>query len=303
MDVRRLHNTPVYEKSVMEDRPKGNTDLKQEDLFKALNPYFLLLFSASCLLGSLFVQELFVMAGYLRAGLVVAPAVGIVLPLAMLARRFSGRITRQLRIFRPALPATAQVAVATLAMVVIVDNLYTLTQHFMPPPELYLESLKSLRPHGTLSAVLTFLGLCVVVPLAEELIFRGVVQRVFMANMGGAVGAVLAGVFFGALHLNAQLLLGMAAFGVFVGLVFYYSANLTYAILSHGLFNSVAFLQLALTRGESVDTSPFYVQHPWATVVAVVVVFAALRNMRKGASTNVETPSITPGPSDEDPTT
>ena len=205
----------------MQERPESNIEIEEREVFNTFNSYFLLLFSMCCILGSVFIQEIFVVLDQFRLGIIVAPAVGIVAPVYLLAKRFSKGFREQLRMRAPKPQVAFYIFIATLAMVAIVDYLFAFSQRLLPSPVNYLETLNELRPHGIWSGIATFLGLGVVVPVAEEIVFRGVIQRVFERNMGGVVAFVLAGVFFGVIHLNPQLLLSMACFGVFLGFVFF----------------------------------------------------------------------------------
>ncbi len=274
----------------MEETPERNSHLTSPDLFAFFNHYFLLFFSLSCILSSLFIQELFIMLGQFRLAIGVAPALGILLPVFLLARRFPSGLMKQFHITRPRVRISIYVVLATLAMVVIVSHLYVISQHFMPPPETYIEALERYRPTSVAAAVVTFLGLCLVVPVAEEIVFRGMIQEIFSRNMRGSFAVVLAGVFFGVIHLNPQLLAGLVCFGIFLGILFHVTSSLSYSILSHGVLNAVAFLQLALLSEESLETAPFYVREWWMLPVAVVAVGLLLKEIKTGASISLETP-------------
>jgi membrane protease YdiL (CAAX protease family) len=188
-----------------------------------------------------------------------------------------------MRIRRPDVRLLLLTALATVAMVVVVDHLYVLSQRILPEPDGYLEGLRDLQPRSTGSVLLTAWGLCIMVPIAEEVVFRGLIQRVFARNMGGVIGLVLAGVFFGVIHLNPQLLLSMVVFGIFVGFVFFVTNNLTYTIVSHGIVNSVAFLQLTFMSLDEEMTPPFYMRHAWIFALAVTTAALLAWQIRKEA--------------------
>ena len=274
----------------MEEKPERNYELDERTVFEGLNQYFLLFFALCCILSSVFIQEIFITINNFRLGITVAPLVGIVLPLFLLTRRFKPSFKSQLRIRTLQLSVSIYVILAALAMVVVVDYIYVISQQFMPEPEGYLEGLMALRPHGVWSTILTFLGLCIVVPVSEELVFRGVIQQVFARNMGHVIAMILAGVFFGVIHLNPQLLPSMIIFGVFLGFVFFVTDNLSYTILGHAALNSVAFLQLAAETGDELGTATFYIQDWWYFPVAVGIVIVLLKVIKRGATRPAPTP-------------
>ena len=274
----------------MEHRPESNVEIEDRDIFKVLNPYFLLFFGFSCILSSVFIQEFFSMIGQFRIGIGVAPVVGIILPIYVVARKSRAGFAEQLRIRIPKPRITLHVLVATLALVVIVDYIYVFAQRFMPVPTDYVESLKTLKPKDAISFGITLLGLCIIVPIAEEIAFRGIIQRVFSRNMNALLAVVLSGVFFGAIHFNPPLLLSMVCFGVFLGFVFYATSNLTYTVMSHAAFNAVAFVQLTGADEEGLTTAPFYLNTPWILVACLVMVAFLLRAIKKGVSPQQKTP-------------
>ena len=265
----------------MQDPSGSNYELSEQTVFAAMNQYFLLFFSVSCVLSSVFIQELFLMADQFQLGISIAPLIGIVLPIFLLTRRFQGGFVGQLKFARPQPIVVALVFVGTLAVVVIVDFLYVFSQLIMPEPEGYTESLRMIKPSDPLSFILTFTGLCLAVPIAEEVIFRGMIQQVFSRNMTPFVSIGLSGIFFGVIHFNPQLLLSMAFFGVFLGYIFHLTRNINYAIISHGALNLVAFLQLTFMTDENMTDAPFYLQSYLMLVLAIAVIAGVLFLIKK----------------------
>jgi len=270
----------------MDPRDERNTDLEPVDIFTVVNNYFLLFFSASCVLASLYLQQMFMMIHQYRIGISVSAILGIILPIYLLTRRFATGFRRQLRLARPRLWPLVTIVLATLATVVIVDHIYLISQRFSPVPEYYTDSLRDLKPHDVWSFVLTFIGLCMMVPLAEEMVFRGVIQQIFSRNMGPVLGFLLAGLTFGAVHLNAHLLVSISFFGVFLGFVYYATGNLTYTIAAHSLFNGVALAQLTAMPVDAPYDLPFYMRDVrWFVVALVLLVFFIFKIKQGGSET------------------
>lgn len=97
-------------------------------------------------------------------------------------------------------------------------------------------------------AVLTVL----VVPVVEEIFFRGLVLRGFIrlfAGAGRVVGPVLAvtttGIVFGLAHGELLELLGLAAFGILLSVMAYRYKRLGPCIFAHATFNLIAILAIA----------------------------------------------------------
>ncbi len=265
----------------MDNVPLGNTG-RPPDLFDVVNPYALLVFAASCLLATVAVQDLFYVAGHPRAGIAAAALVGTIVPAWLLTRRFRGGIRAQMRLRRPRAVVLAHVVAATLCAVVVVDAIYALSQRFLPASEAYESLVRGLRPDGPGELVVVALGLCVLVPLAEEILFRGFVQQVLERNVGRVTGMVLAGLLFGAAHLDAHLLLSVTAFGLFVGYVFHATRNLTCSVAAHAVFNGVALVQLVASPDGSIEQPPFYLRDERIMVGATILLALLLLRMPRG---------------------
>jgi len=266
----------------MQERPESNTDLTSTDVFTAVNNYFLLFFCGSCVLSSMYLQQMFLYIGQYRLGIGVSSLVAIILPLFLLLRRVGPGFARQVRLSPPRAPQVIYVALATLATVVIVDQIYLINQQFSPVPVEYVESLNDLRPADGWNFALIFAGLCVLVPVAEELVFRGMMQQIFSRNMGPVLGFLLAGLVFGAFHLNAHLLISISFFGIFLSFVYYASGNLAHSIIAHSLFNTVALLQLTFSGVAEESQLPFYLRDVRIFVISVVLLVFFLYKLKTG---------------------
>lgn len=91
-------------------------------------------------------------------------------------------------------------------------------------------------PEGLLLWLLVNLGVAV---LAEELLFRGVLQPALVQRFGAWPGLLLTAALFGAVHLPFSplfaVLAGLAGLGY--GLAFHYSGRLSLAVALHGAVN------------------------------------------------------------------
>ena len=276
----------------MDEMNKSNTP-DGRDLFAVVNNYFLLFFCISCVLSSMFIQQLFVTAGQYRMGIGFSSLFGIILPTVLLMRKFPGGFNAQVRLLKPRVHRTILVIVAAFAAVVLVDQIYVINQRFYPVPEQYADQIRELKPDGTLEFVVTMLGLCLLVPVAEEIVFRGMIQRIFTRNMGAFLGVLLAGAIFGAVHLNAHLLISITAFGWFLGFLFAATGNLIYPIIAHAIFNGVALIQLVTDESVERGNLPLYLQDVWILVASLVIFIFLISKIREGGieSPVVETPA------------
>jgi hypothetical protein len=230
----------------------------------------------------MYIQQLFLTAGENRIGIGASALIGLLLPAYLLLRRFPGGMRRQLRMARPQIHRFILVMVATAAVVVLVDQIYVVNQRLSPVPDDYAEAIRELKPANAMQFAITFVGLCLLVPVAEEVIFRGLIQQIFTRNMLPVLAVILAGATFGAVHLSAHLLVSIAVFGCFLGYIYYVTGNLTYTIIAHAIFNTVAFAQLAFQSERDASSLPVYLTDIRIVVGSLVIFVFLLFKIKEG---------------------
>src|SRR3954452_3726621 len=100
-------------------------------------------------------------------------------------------------------------------------------------------------------AVLVTLGVAVTAPLAEEIAFRGYLFPALTRWRGPWLGAAVTALLFGAAHfaaLPAPMLLGAAAFGFGLCLLFWFTGSLLPGVLVHSVNNAIVLT--AVTGGQ-----------------------------------------------------
>ncbi len=78
---------------------------------------------------------------------------------------------------------------------------------------------------------------CVVAPLNEELLFRGVIFRFCRQRFGRGIALVVSGMMFGALHGNLAGFVPLALLGVALAIAYEQSGDIRVPIITHGFFN------------------------------------------------------------------
>ena len=97
--------------------------------------------------------------------------------------------------------------------------------------------------HGPLLAGFAFLA-CIAAPFFEELVFRGFVFNALARYMAPWGAVVISALVFGFAHYmpgNEGAVLPLAAGGIVLALVYYYSEALPASMLTHALFNAATF--------------------------------------------------------------
>jgi membrane protease YdiL (CAAX protease family) len=234
------------------------------------------------LAGGCFVLEqtliLGLWAGGLHAsGLLLGALAGVVAPLLALVRATGLRAGAGLGLHRPTF---GEVGIAAAIVFVALGPIYALSaasrQLFPPAPEEF-EMFAELIPTGGGSLVLGLLAVAVAKPLAEELLFRGLVLGALARWLGPASAVGGSAVIFALVHGSPWMVAPIVLLGACLGLVVWWTGSLTPAWIGHGLFNLVAFGELCLTH--DVDStrledlaSRSEVWVPGAVLLAVIVV-------------------------------
>ena len=176
---------------------------------------------------------------------------GILLPTLVLIRLRTPDVRGYLRLKLPSPVEIVLTVVAVFSLQQVLQG-YLALQEAIPLPEnvrVIVERIKDLFEEtyrilvGAESVpefIFVVLIVAVVPALAEEFLFRGIVQRSMEETVGGLRGAILAGVIFGGFHMNPFSLVPLVALGIFFGYLVFRSQNITLAVAAHFFNNFIA---------------------------------------------------------------
>lgn len=138
-------------------------------------------------------------------------------------------------------------ALLALGSIPLADALSSLTNVKMPAEELQLLTTLVTHPWG-------WIAVGVLVPIAEEMVFRGAILRTLLTLCGhrwrwGAI--VLSALLFGLAHGNMAQLLNATLLGCLLGWLYYRSGSIAPGIVFHMVNNSVAVLLVRLIPGSA----------------------------------------------------
>lgn len=117
-----------------------------------------------------------------------------------------------------------------------------LNSTWIEPDQQFLEAMDRLMPTtplGWLAIGSLAVGL---VPLAEELLFRGVLQDAARAALGPGGAAVVVGLIFALVHFEPWYLLPLAVIGTVLGLARIVTGSVLACVVIHGAYNFGAML-------------------------------------------------------------
>lgn len=93
------------------------------------------------------------------------------------------------------------------------------------------------------TVIVEILASCVVVPAAEELLFRGVVQKRCMMMAGEKMGILFSALLFGIVHVNFVQFLYAAVLGLVLGAIVQKTGKVSLAVWGHAAANLIAIVR------------------------------------------------------------
>jgi hypothetical protein len=95
---------------------------------------------------------------------------------------------------------------------------------------------------GVVPLLLTGVALVVIAPVVEEAVFRGVIQPALSRRFDIAVGVLVAGLLFAAIHFDAWGLIQLAILGILLGVLARLGKSIWPSVALHALVNAQALL-------------------------------------------------------------
>ena len=170
---------------------------------------------------------------------------GIILGITLLFAKHKGASLRDLGLKKPKLKILLLVSVAAFFLLLLAGTISVIEEFILGPDPMGEELLQVLLPRNLLQlfAIVGF-SLALVGP-AEELAFRGFVQRGFENSFGKTVGLLIASILFGLLHgLNSlRAIIPVSVVSLVLGYIWQKTdGNTTSTAWMHGLYDAIAIL-------------------------------------------------------------
>jgi len=167
------------------------------------------------------------------------------LALGLLAGRRPLRST--LRLDRHTGAGWSALAPILLGAFVLTTQVVSLTHRVWPPPPFFLHLMEQIgEPSSSSERLLTLLLAGVMGPVAEELLFRGLILQGLSGRYGERTGIILSALLFSVYHLNPWQGVAALQLGLLLGWLTCRSGRIGYAIALHCGNNLIALLVVGL---------------------------------------------------------
>lgn len=162
------------------------------------------------------------------------------------------------------------IAVAA-AYTVSASTLIELAHYIWPIPESYVNTIiEGMRADSIPEFFGVVLASALVPAVAEELLFRGVVQPALIKRIGPTLGIVLTALLFAFNHLNPWMFVPLFIVGTLFGFLAYKTGTFWAGALAHFGNNLLAIIEL--NRTETVDYAALTEGAPWYILVSGAVI-------------------------------
>jgi len=227
------------------------------DLWSRWGRARILVLALALLLGN-FSWQFFTAAlgGGLFAPIIVGAALGVVLPLVFLGRDQGLHFRRDLDLNRPPLPILALAAFVAAACLAPASLLAEVSALLRPVDPSWVAAMQDELPAGLLGRGVAVLAAVVAAPVAEEIIFRGLIYRVARATWGPLPAMALSSVVFGLVHFEPWYVFGLIGVGAMLAFIYEATGSLTACIVAHAVHNAVSVAVIMFTGEMASAGSP-----------------------------------------------
>ncbi|MGH8222401.1 MAG: lysostaphin resistance A-like protein [Woeseiaceae bacterium] len=139
-------------------------------------------------------------------------------------------------------PLVLPVILLSFGWMILATEITNLLLYIFPMSKAEHEVFVTLLSSGLASVI----ALCVVAPLIEEMLFRGLFLRSFLRNHAPGRAILLSALIFGLTHLNVYQFVVASIMGLLLGWLYYVTRSLWPSILTHAINNAGSLLYVQL---------------------------------------------------------
>ena len=137
----------------------------------------------------------------------------------------------------------------SLSSIVIVDEIDRLVMRIFPMPDFLIEALEQIvKVDGWVDYTVLIISVVVMAALAEEMIFRGMIQKSVESFKDPANAIVITAVIFAVVHFNPWTALQITLLGIVLGYLTWKSNSIYPAIMLHGMNNLFSVIMINLSE-------------------------------------------------------
>jgi len=221
--------------------------------------------------GNFFFQILFyVVREDLFLPVLAGAVAGVLLPATLIARRFGFSFRRDFSLSLPHPAVLLAAALMAICSLIPTSLLAELSLRLHPVDPQWESFFQEHLPTTTFEILLAVVTVVAVAPLAEEIIFRGLLHRLTSSMWGAAPAAVVSALVFGIVHGEPWFLFGLIGVGLMLAFIYETTRSVTACWVAHAVHNSISLWAMLNNEGGIAESQAVTVQD-WGLAAASVV--------------------------------
>lgn len=174
---------------------------------------------------------------------------GVLVPVYLIARRWGFDLGRDFGLTMPHPLVLGAAGLMAICSLVPTSLLAELSLRLHPADPEWESFFREHLPTTTAGIILAVVTVVVVAPLAEEIIFRGLLQRLTSSLWGAAPAAVISALVFGIVHGEPWFLFGLIGVGLVLAFVWETTRSVTACWVTHAVHNSISLWAMLGNEG------------------------------------------------------
>ncbi len=204
-------------------------------------------------------------------GLLLAEPLAVLLPTLLLTFALRFDVHKTLRLEIPSLVDVLLAFPLAFSLIILNDQLTNLTSQIMPlDPDIQQGMARLLRTNTPYEWIIKILGIGVGAAVAEEVLFRGFIQRGLEQGLRRPSAILLTSFLFAVMHLIPQGIPSYVLAGIVLGITALATGSIVVPIIIHFIFNMSALVMLNLADIETLG-QPIWI--PPGILVPALLIF------------------------------
>lgn len=212
---------------------------------------------------------------------------GILVPLFLLSRQPGMSLVRDFGMVPIPVKTVVLSAAMAAASLVPMSLLGTLSVRIQAPDPQWIQYMTANMPDTGMELLLALITVSIIAPLAEEMVFRGLLYRLVRRTWGIPHALTISALVFAIIHFQPWFMLGLAGVGLMLAFVYEATGSVLAAAVCHMVYNGFSLLQM--TQQEE----PFTVEAPietslilWAGISALAMVMIG-RGLKRSTNQSI----------------
>jgi len=213
----------------------------------------LLIWSLLLLGGNFLIQmSVFTLTDDLFLPVAAGSLLGIVLPCVFVARSGGGTMASEFHLGPAPRSVLFWAAIAALAALLPTSLLAEISVRIHPISESWLDFYLERMPDGVWDTAMAAVTVILLSPVAEELLFRGILHRLASRVWGALPATIISALAFALIHGEPWYLFGLFGLGVLLAFIYEVTRSVTACAVTHAIHNMIS---LVLLLGENDPTA------------------------------------------------